>query len=84
MPAHYCIDPLDPYAEREVFVQYEVARPCVLIKSALDEDGFDILQDLSDECVRILQLEITVYHGHLKPFAWAQQAVDVLAAPEAA
>jgi hypothetical protein len=56
----------------------------VSIKSAIDKDGFDIIQDLSDECVRILQLEIAVYYGYLKPYAWAQHAVDVMAAPEAA
>lgn len=84
MPAHYCIDPLDPYAEQEVFVTYEINRPLVSISSAVDKDGFDIIHDLSDECVRILQLEIAVYHGYLKPYAWAQHAVDVMAAPEAA
>jgi hypothetical protein len=84
MPAHYCIDPLDPYAEQEVLVTYEIIDPFVSIKSAIDKDGFDIIQDLSDECVRILQLEIAVYYGYLKPYAWAQHAVDVMAAPEAA
>lgn len=81
MPAHYCINPLDPYAEQEVFVTYEDNRPLFTIKSAVDKDGFDIIPDLSDECVRILQLEIAVYHGYLKPYEWAQHAVDVIAAP---
>lgn len=81
MPAHYCIDPLDPYAEQEVLVTYEANRSVVAIKSAVDRDGFDILPDLSDECVRILQLEIAVSHGYLEPYAWAQHAVDVTSAP---
>lgn len=84
MPAHYCIDPLDPYAEREVLVTYEAGKPLVAIRSAIDSEGFDIYPDLSDECVRILQLEIAVYHGYLEPYAWEQHAVDVVAAPKAA
>lgn len=81
MPAHYCINPLDPYAEQEVLVTFEDHRPLVAIKSAVDKDGFDVLPDLTGECVRILQLEIAVYHGYLEPYAWAQHAVDVIAAP---
>jgi hypothetical protein len=50
----------------------------------VDEEGYDILSDLSDECVRILQLEIAVYHGHIEPYAWARHAVEVLAAPAVA
>lgn len=84
MPAHYCIDPLDPYAEQEVLVTYEEGDPLVSLRSAVDGDGYDILSELSDECVRILQLEIAVYHGHIKPFEWAREAVDVVAAPRAA
>ncbi|MCJ2122071.1 hypothetical protein [Methylobacterium sp. J-077] len=84
MPAHYCINPLDPYAEQEVLVTYEEDRPFVSVRSAIDEDGFDILTELSEECVRVLQLEIAVYHGHIEPYAWAQHAVDVVAAPAAA
>ncbi|SFM79757.1 hypothetical protein [Methylobacterium pseudosasicola] len=83
MPAHYCINPLDPYAEQEVLVTYDDQRPFVAIRSAIDEDGYDILADLSEECVRNLQLEIAVYHGHIEPYAWAQHAVDVVAAPAA-
>jgi hypothetical protein len=84
MPAHYCIDPLDPYAEQEVLVSYDECRPFVSIRSVVDEEGYDILSDLSDECVRILQLEIAVYHGHIEPYAWARHAVEVLAAPAVA
>ena len=81
MPAHYCIDPLDPYAEQEVLVTYEANKTAVAIHSVIDKDGFDILSDLSDECVRILQLEIAVYRGYLEPYAWAQHALDVISAP---
>jgi hypothetical protein len=83
MPAHYCIDPLDPYAEQEVLVTYEVRKPMIAIISAVDKYGFNILSELTDECVRMLQLEIAVYYGHLEPYAWAQHAIDVIAAPQA-
>ena len=84
MPAHYCIDPLDPYAEREVLISYEEARPFVFIRTAIDQEGCDILPDMSDECRRMLQLEIAVYHGLIQPCEWAQHAIDVLSAPNAA
>jgi hypothetical protein len=84
MPAHYCIDPLDPYAEQEVLVTFEERQPLPLLISVIDKDGFDIFSDLTDECVKILQLEIAVHHGHIKPFEWARDAVDVLSAPPAA
>jgi hypothetical protein len=84
MPAHYCINPLDPYAEQEVLVTYDDHRPFVSVRSAVDEEGYDILTELSAECVRVLQLEIAVYHGHIEPYAWAQHAVDFAAAPTVA
>ena len=83
MPAHYCIHPLDPHAERVVLVTFEDRRPLVAIGSAIDETGHDIMPTLSEECVRNLQLEIAVYHGRIEPYGWAHHAVDVLAAPAA-
>lgn len=32
IPAHYCINPLDPYAEQEVLITYEDHRPLVVIE----------------------------------------------------
>lgn len=84
MPAHYCINPLDPYAEQEVLVTYDEHPPFGSIRSAVDEEGYDILSDLSEDCVRILQLEIAVYHGQIEPYAWAQHAADIVAAPAVA
>lgn len=72
MPAHYCINPLDPYAEQEVLVTYDAERPLAALRSAVDADGFDVLPDLSDDCVRILQCEIAVFRGDIPPYAWAQ------------
>jgi hypothetical protein len=83
MPAHYCIDPLDPYAEQEVRVTYDDHRPLVAIRSVIDRDGYEVLPELSDECLRVLQLEITAAHGRAGPYAWAQQAADGRAAPAA-
>ncbi|MCJ2136737.1 hypothetical protein MKK69_22255 [Methylobacterium sp. J-026] len=81
MPAHYCIDPLDPYAEAQVLVIYSDGRPLPVVTSVRDRQGHDLLPDLSDACVRILELEIAVYFGRGDPFAWALHAVDVMAAP---
>ncbi|MDP4005188.1 hypothetical protein [Methylobacterium sp. NEAU K] len=78
------MNPLGSCADQEVLVTYGDHRPLASIKSVIDADGCDILADLSETCVRILQLEIAVYHGRIEPYAWAQHAVDVLFAPAAA
>ncbi|MBP2495359.1 hypothetical protein ABID82_002308 [Methylobacterium sp. PvP062] len=46
MLTHRCLDPQDPYAEREVRVAFEWAadHPCLI--AALDEHEADILPDL--------------------------------------
>ncbi len=84
MQAHYCINPLDPYAEQEVLVTYEDGHPLASIVSVTDEDGYDILAELSDECIRVLQLELAVYHGGIEPYGWTHDAVDVVAAVQVA
>lgn len=81
MPARYCVNPLDPQAGETVLVTYAEGRPLPGILSAVDGDGCDLLPGLSDACIRILQLEIAVYHGPIEPYGWAQHAVDVMAAP---
>jgi hypothetical protein len=80
MPTHYCIDPLDPYAEREVLVTYEAYKHGVLIISAIDHDGIDIFPDLTRDCIRILRVEIAVYRCHLELYAYSQPAVDLIEA----
>ncbi|MGH1573334.1 hypothetical protein ACRAWG_25030 [Methylobacterium sp. P31] len=67
-----------------MLVTYDENWPLASIKSVVDDTGYDLLPDLSDACVRILQLEIAVYHGQVEPYAWAQHAIDVLAAPATA
>jgi hypothetical protein len=84
MPAHFCANPLDPYAEQDVLVTYADDRPLAAIRSVVDDTGRDLLPGLSEARIRILQLEIAVYHGRFEPYAWAQHAVDVMAAPAAA
>lgn len=61
MPLHYCIDPLDPYAEQEVLVTYEGDQATLAIKSVVDGEGHEILSELSAECLRMLHLEIVVH-----------------------
>jgi hypothetical protein len=80
IPTHYCIDPLDPYAEREVLVTYEAYEHGVLIISAIDHDGIDIFPELTSKCVRILRVEIAVYRCHLGSYAYSQSAVDLIEA----
>jgi hypothetical protein len=84
MPAQYCSSPLDPCAEQRVLVIYEDDRPLATIRSVVDAAGHDVLPTLSDACIRILQLEIAVYHGCIEPYAWTQHAVDVVAPPAVA
>lgn len=84
MQAHYCINPLDPYAEQEVLVTYEDGHPLASIVSATDDGGYDILAELSDECIRVLQLELAVYHGGIEPYGWTHDAVDAVATAQVA
>ena len=58
MPTHRCLDPQDPYAEREVRVAYEwvAGRPRLL--TALDEQEADILPDLIEAQCDDLRREI--------------------------
>ena len=65
MPIHRCLDPQDPFAEREVHVAFEwvAGRPCLL--AALDEQESDILPDLIDAQCDDLRCEIAA----AQPFA---------------
>jgi hypothetical protein len=83
MPARYCINPRDLQAEQDVVVTDSEARPLPEITPVVD-GGRDLLPDLSEACIRILQLEIAVYHGRTGPYAGAQHAVDVMAPPASA
>ncbi|KQS75483.1 hypothetical protein SAMN02799625_01465 [Methylobacterium sp. UNC300MFChir4.1] len=46
MPTHRCLDPQDPYAEREVRVAFEWSADHPRLIAALDEHEADILPDL--------------------------------------
>ncbi|GJE14192.1 MULTISPECIES: hypothetical protein [Methylobacterium] len=46
MPTHRCLDPQDPYAEREVRVAFEWVAGQPRLLTALDEQETDILPDL--------------------------------------
>lgn len=46
MPTHRCLDPQDPYAEREVHVVFAWLSDGPQLIAALDERASDILPDL--------------------------------------
>lgn len=48
MPKHYCIDPHDPYAEREVLVEFQSSTDGLILIAAIDDCDEDILPDLID------------------------------------
>lgn len=48
MYTHTCLDPHDPYAEREVLVEFEIDASGIRLLAALDTEGYDILPDLAD------------------------------------
>ena len=48
MPKHYCLDPYDPFAEREVLVTFERQSDDVRLLAVIDADADDILANLSD------------------------------------
>ena len=58
MPIHCCLDPQDPYAEREVRVAFEwvAGRPRLL--AALDAQEAEILPDLTEAQCDDLRREI--------------------------
>lgn len=63
MPKHVCIDPQDPYAQREVVIEFE-GSPCgIHLINAMDEWNIDILPDLVEEQRKDLQREIAVYYN---------------------
>lgn len=62
MPKHLCIDPQDPYAQREVLIEFEGSPFGIHLITALDEWNVDILPDLVEEQRKDLQREIAVYY----------------------
>ncbi|KST56999.1 hypothetical protein AO398_26240 [Methylobacterium sp. GXS13] len=58
MPKHYCLDPHDPYAEREVLVEFVVTAPGLILIAAIDDCDEDILPDLIDAQCDDLRREI--------------------------
>jgi hypothetical protein len=64
MLTHRCLDPQDPYAEREVRVAFEWAADHPRLIAALDEQEADILPDLveaqrDDLCREIMSARLT-------------------------
>ena len=48
MPKHYCLDPHDPYAEREVLVEFQTTTAGLILIAAIEDCDEDILPDLID------------------------------------
>lgn len=62
MANHYCLDPLDPAGELEVFVVFEGKYPNVRLLSVINRDHDDILPDLVEEQRRDLIREIGAFY----------------------
>ncbi|KQO57610.1 MULTISPECIES: hypothetical protein [unclassified Methylobacterium] len=62
MANHYCLDPLDPSGEAEVFVVFEGKYPNVRLLSVISRDHDDILADLVEEQRRDLIREIGAFY----------------------
>lgn len=58
MPKHYCLDPHDPYAEREVLVEFQPTTAGLLLIAAVDDCDEDILPDLIDAQCEDLRREL--------------------------
>lgn len=60
MPKHYCLNPHDPYAEREVLVEFEATTAGLLLIAAIGDADEDILSDLTDAQLDDLRRELMV------------------------
>lgn len=58
MFTHICLNPQDPFAEREVSVAFEIDASGIRLLSALDESGQDILPDLVEVQRNDLRCEV--------------------------
>lgn len=60
MPKHYCLDPHDPYAEREVLVEFHPTALGLILIAAIDDCDEDILPDLIDAQCDDLRRELAM------------------------
>ena len=67
MPKHYCLDPHDPYAEREVLVEFQQTTAGLLLIAAVDDCDEDILPDLIDSQCEDLRRELAALQGPSRP-----------------
>ena len=67
MPKHLCVDPHDPYAQREVLVVFEREDAGIRLISVTDASGQDILPDLEEVQRQDLRREIAERPMPLKP-----------------
>jgi hypothetical protein len=74
MPTHHCLDPQDPFAEREVRVAFEWAAGLPRLIAALDDHEADILPDLIEAQRDDLRREIVAALAGPEPIRLRQTA----------
>ncbi|MCJ2019418.1 hypothetical protein MKK84_18575 [Methylobacterium sp. E-065] len=62
MFTHNCLDPHDPFAEREVLVAFTIDASGIRLLAAKDAEGHDILPDLVDAQRDDLRCELAAQH----------------------
>lgn len=70
MPKHYCLDPHDPYAEREVLVEFQPTTAGLLLIAVIDDCDEDILLDLIDVQRDDLRRELVAAFQRLPEPGW--------------
>jgi hypothetical protein len=63
MFTHICLNPHDPFAEREVSVAFEIDASGIRLLTAMDENGHDILPDLIEVQRNDLRCEVAAQHA---------------------
>ncbi|MCJ2087883.1 hypothetical protein MKK88_18115 [Methylobacterium sp. E-005] len=67
MFTHSCLDPHDPFAEREVQVEFAIDASGIRLIAARDAEGHDILPDLIDVQRDDLRCELAARAGCAAP-----------------
>ncbi|CAX22456.1 protein of unknown function [Methylorubrum extorquens DM4] len=70
MPKHVCIDPQDPYAQREVLIEFGGSPFSIHLIRALDVWNVDILPDLVEEQRKDLKREIAADYNFRDQLAY--------------
>lgn len=79
MFTHLCLDPHDPFAEREVLVAFKLDASGIRLIAARDAEGYDILPDLIDVQRDDLRRELAARRGNGRTSAPGHAAQTVAA-----